>query len=101
MKISNSTPNYINQTYSQSKPNTGGIPAAKQEKTYTESSGDSIQLSSKTKDLQRISKAFDVEPASRQEMVARLKESVQQNQYTVDAEKVAQKMAGMLMDELI
>ena len=101
MKISNSTINYINQAYSHLKPNTGEPSAPKPEKTSSEAMGDSINLSDRTKDLQKIEKALDIDPAARQELVTRLKESVRQGQYTVDAGKIASGMAGTFMNELI
>ncbi len=101
MKISNSTSNYINQAYSQSKPLQSGTQAPKAEKAAADIPADSINLSSKTRDIQKISKAAEVSPVNRQELVARIKEQVESNQYTVDADQVAEKMAGVLMNEVI
>lgn len=100
MKISNSTTNYINQAYSHLKPNAGAPAASRLEKTHSEAAGDSINLSERTKELQKIEKALEIEPGARKEMVARLKESIQQGQYTVDAEKIASKMAGSLLNDI-
>ena len=101
MKISSSTPNYINQTYANqgnaaAKPQT----PARMEKAADEISADTLNLSPTTRDLQKISAAMDTEPADRKKLVADLKQQVQTNQYTVNAEQVAKKMVGSLMDEL-
>lgn len=96
MKISGSTPNYINQTYSNQA---NAATNVKTEKSLEETKGDSLNLSPKTRDLQRISAALDVEPADRTKLVADLKQQVQANQYNVNAEQVAAKMIGSLMDK--
>lgn len=105
MKISNPTPNYINQTYTNqagsklSQP--GGEPGARAGKPAEDPSGDSINLSSKTRELQKVSAAMDTEPLDRVQKVDELKKQVQANQYTVNAEQVAEKMVGSIMDGLI
>lgn len=95
MKISGSTPNYINQTYANQA---SAAATTKAEKPLEETRGDSLNLSPKTRDLQRISAALDTEPADRTKLVADLKQQVQANQYNVNAEQVAAKMIGSLMD---
>jgi negative regulator of flagellin synthesis FlgM len=98
MKISSTPQNYINQAYSKT---TSGAQTAKKgsrkEETLAE---DSINLSSTTRDLQKISAASENEPAERTKQVQALKQQVQTNQYTVNAEEVAEKMIGSIMDEL-
>ena len=93
MKISNT--NYINQTYANQ-------PAAKTAKTKPAAAapGDSINLSATTRDLQKISAASQADPENRAKRVQELKQKVETNQYTVNAEKVAEKMIGSIMDEL-
>jgi len=100
MKISNSTQNYINQTYVNQTNSPAKSQALKTEKPADEVAGDSINLSPKTKDLQKISAAMDTEPTDRSKLVADLKYQVQTNQYNVNAEQVAEKMVGALMDEI-
>ena len=98
MKISNTTPNYINQTYA----NQANNPASqnlKQEKA-DDAQTDSINLSNRTKDLQKVASAIDIEPVDRKKIVADLKHQVETNQYNVNAETVAEKMVGSLMDEI-
>ncbi len=99
MKISNSTPNYINQTYASQSSNTASQNAA-QQKAAEEAQTDSINLSGRTKDLQKIASAIDAEPVNRQQLVADIKLQVETNQYNVNAEKVAEKLVGSLMDEI-
>ncbi len=104
MKISNSTPNYINQTYANQTVNqtaNKAKAAGNQDKPSDDViAADSINLSSTTRDLQKISAAADTEPAGREKLVQDLKQQVQTNQYTVNAEQVAEKMIGSIMDEL-
>ena len=100
MKISNPTQNYINQTYANQTNSPANSQALKTEKPADEVPGDSINLSPKTRDLQKISAAMDTEPTDRSKLVADLKYQVQTNQYNVNAEQVAEKMVGALMDEM-
>jgi len=101
MKISNSTPNYINQTYANQAGTNGTNAAQKAVKATDDGKADSINLSSKTLDLQKISKASEIQPEQRTQKLAALKESVEKNQYSMDAEKVADKILGSLMNEII
>ena len=96
MKISGSTTNnYINPYSNQAN----AAAAAKAEKPSDETRGDSINLSAKTRDLQKISAAMDTTPDDRTKLVADLKSQVQANLYNVNAEQVAAKMIGSLMDK--
>ncbi len=100
MKISNSTQNYINQSYANTASQTANKAAeqaANQERPADESAPtDSINLSSTTRDLQKISAAAETEPENREQLVADLKQQVEANQYTVNAEQVAGKMKSEL-----
>jgi negative regulator of flagellin synthesis FlgM len=98
MKITSNTPqNYINKTYTNQS-------AAKVEQESAQNTAatptDSINLSSTTRDLQRISAAAETEPENRAAKVEALKAQVQSDQYTVNAEQVAEKMLGTYLDEL-
>jgi negative regulator of flagellin synthesis FlgM len=99
MKISNSTPNYINQVYG-NKANNPVNQVLQSQKHNDETLTDSINLSSRTKDLQKISKAMDIETVDRQKFVANIKQQVETNQYNVNADTVAEKMVGALMNEI-
>ena len=104
MKISNSTQNYINQTYA-NQTNPAATPPSKLEKPVAEltiaTSSDSLDISPTTRDLQKISAAMDTEPIERTTLVADLKQQVQAGQYTVNAELVAEKMVGSRMNGLV
>ncbi len=101
MKISNSTQNYINQSYANQTANQTANTAANKEKPAEETvATDSIKLSSTTRDLQKISVAAETEPANREQLVEDLKQQVQANQYTVNAEQVAEKIIGSITDQL-
>ena len=98
MKIANTTPNYINQTYTNQADNAAN---SKSQKTSDESivtpKADSINLSDATKNLQKISKAMETESPDRAEYVADIKQQVETNQYNVNAENVA----GRILDEIL
>lgn len=97
MKISNT--NYINQTYTSQ---TGKQNAQSQARPAEETQAptDSIQLSSTTRDLQKIAAAAETAQPEREKRVQDLKEQVQNNRYTVNAEQVAEKMIGSIMNEV-
>lgn len=101
MKISNSTQQYINQSYAANNANATANTSAEQGKQPQERPADSINLSSTTRDLQRIEAASAEEPRERAQMVEDLKQQVQANQYTVNADQVAEKMIGSIMDEMV
>ncbi len=98
MKISNTTPNYINQTYANQT--NGAAQNLKSPKAAEEGLTDSINLSSRTKDLQKISKAMETDSTERDKFVSDIKLQVENDQYNVNAEKVAEKIVGAFMDEL-
>ena len=95
MKISNTTPNYINQAYAGQMSNTANQ-NLKSQKPANEIS-DSINFSDETKALQQISKAIESEPSDRKQYVADIKKQVETNQYIVNAEKIV----GSLMDQIV
>nr|WP_321402899.1 flagellar biosynthesis anti-sigma factor FlgM [uncultured Desulfobacter sp.] len=103
MKITNNTQQYINQSYAANNANantTATNTSADQGTQTQERLADSINLSSTTKDLQRIATESAKEPEARVQMVADLKEQVQTGQYTVNAEKVAEKIVGSILNEV-
>ena len=102
MKISNPTPSYINQTYT-NQANNAANQNLKPQKAIDEAANDtldSINFSNRTKDLQKISKAMETEPQGRKEYVADIKLKVETNQYNINAQTVAEKMVGSLMNEI-
>lgn len=100
MKI-NSTQQYINQSYAANNANTTTAnTSADQGNQSGETPSDRINLSPTTRDLQKISAASTKEPKERAQMVEGLKKQVQSNQYTVNAEQVAEKMIGSIMNEV-
>lgn len=104
MKISNTTPNYINQTYAkQVKPaaaqNQQSFKSA--EEAAAGQTTDSINLSTRTKDLQKIAGALETPDVERQKYVSDIKQRVEANTYEVNADAVAEKMAQSMIDEII
>lgn len=105
MKI-NSTQQYINQSYTANNINAGTTAkksggAGKKSEDILSDRSDRINLSSTTKDLHKISTASAQEPKDRAQMVEDLKQQVQSDQYTVNADQVAEKMIGSIMDEAV
>ena len=105
MKISQNSPNYnyIQQTYANqtNTPAAKGLNAQKnavEENTVHKS--DSLNLSGLTKDLQKVSKAMETEPADRQQYVADIKQKVETDQYNINAEAVAGKWAAFIINEV-
>jgi len=102
MKISNSTSNLINQAYVNNAAQQNIANAnTKPEKNKEVNPSSNVDLSNRTKDIQKISKALDNEPVAMSENVSRLKKEVNEGQYNVDANKVAEKMIGSLLDKII
>jgi flagellar biosynthesis anti-sigma factor FlgM len=100
MKISNPTQNYINQTYA-NQVNPASTSPTKMETPGEEPAADSLNISQKTRELQKISAAMDTAPTDRTTLVADLKQQVQAGQYNINAEQVAEKMVGSLMNGLV
>ncbi len=102
MKISNSTTNLVNQAYSNNTSQQSQAAAnAKTEKGKELNPSSSVDLSSRTKDIQKISQAIENQPVAMSEKVAALKKEVDENHYNIDADKIAEKMVGSLLDEII
>ncbi len=100
MKINSPhTQQYINQSYAAGNANTTANASVDQAKQSEEPRSDSINLSSTTRDLQKISAASADEPKDRAQKVEALKQQVQSNQYAVNAEQLAEKMISSIMDD--
>lgn len=105
MKISNTTTNYINQTYANQT-----NAAAQNEKTFKAAeeaaaakATDSINLSARTRELQKIAGALETPDAEREKYVADIKQKVDSGTYDLNVDAVAEKMAKSLgrIDEII
>ncbi len=103
MKISNSTSNYISQSYANQQ-NSSATRSQNTSKPGQESTSpvpvDSINLSGRTKDLQKISAAMEIQPADRAQYVSEIRQRIETNNYTINAEAIAGKMAGIIMNEI-
>lgn len=99
MKISNSTSNNIYKAYAPPRPPAG---SGQQAKTDNDAApglkADSINLSEKTRLIGKIAKAADVNAPDRQQRIDELRQQVQQNQYTVDATRVADSLIGLIVN---
>lgn len=101
MKISGSIPHYINQTYTGTANSAASQQHKKSQMSSEEIPSDSINLSERTKDMQKIAKTMETGNPEREQYVARIRQSVENNQYTVNAEAVAEKIIGSVVDGLI
>ena len=105
MKISNSTTNLVNQAYSNNAVHQNQAAAnTKSEKTKEanlSSNSANVDFSNRTKDLQKIFQAMENEPVALSEKVSKLKKEINENQYNFDADKIAGKMVGSLLNEII
>jgi anti-sigma28 factor (negative regulator of flagellin synthesis) len=101
IKISNSTPSYINQAYSSQKPNTVASQDLKSQKNSDEAQADRLNLSHKTIELQKIAKAMETDSVERDKYVSNIKQKVENNQYNINAELVVEKMSNSLMNEVV
>ena len=101
MKISGSTPNYINQSYA-SQSNSVTKINLEQKKGHSPDpiKQDSLSFSEKTRDLARINQNMDQSPTDREKRIADLKEQIQNKQYDVQPDQLAEKMLNSVMDDL-
>ena len=102
MKISSSTSNYISQSYANQQNSAANRPQNTSKSGQDPKTGlpvDSINLSGKTKDLQKISAAMEIQPAGRAQYISEIKQRIETNHYTINAEAIAGKMAGTIMNE--
>lgn len=101
MKISSSTTNYVNTSYANQANSAATNVQAKTARQPEETKTDNIDLSEKTRDLQKISQAMETEPADRNQLVSDIKAQVQANQYTINADQIAEKMIGSIISGLV
>ncbi len=103
MKISNSTTNLVNQAYinNTAHQNTTANTSTKPEKSKGIKASSSVDLSTRTKDLQKISTALENEPVAMSEKISKIKKEIDENRYIVNADKIADKMVGSLLDKII
>ncbi len=99
MKVSIQNPSIVKQTYGNQK-TAGTLSSDKKRKAGGTPNVDNVKLSSGTKDLQKIQQTMEKEPAGRAEQIAALKEQIELGKYTVDADKVAEKMTGFFLDKI-
>lgn len=101
MKVSNTTTNLVNQTYGNQQSKPAPDTSGRAEKPKEESASDNVSLSGRTQDIRKVDAAMDSTPADRAEKVDAIKKSVEQGTYTVNADKVAEKMAGSFLQEIV
>jgi len=78
-----------------------GEEADKKSVQKTDCVGDSVQLSSRAKDFQRIKDLAKEAPASRDEKIAAIKNQLQNGTYTAENGKVAENMVKNSLIDLL
>mgnify|MGYP003573972651 CR=1 FL=1 len=99
MKVSIQNSSIVKQTYGNQK-SASSLSSDKKRETGGTQNVDNVNFSSDTKDLQKIQQTMEKEPAGRSERIAALKEQIELGKYTVDADKVAEKMTGFFLDKI-
>jgi len=99
MKISIQNQSIVKQTYGNQK-TAAPLSSDKKREAGGTPNVDNVNLSSGKKDLQKIQQTMEKEPAGRAERIAELKEQIELGKYTVDADKVAEKMTGYFLDKI-
>ena len=102
MKVSNSNSNLVNQAYGNNpaQKNIADNPQ-KSDKNADAKPSSSVDLSSKTRDMQKVLQTIESEPVARTEKINRIQNEINENRYKIDTEKIAEKMAGTFLDEII
>ena len=101
MKISDihqqaNTAQYVNQPNASNSPDKPQTTKVAEDKS---SSQDKVELSVQSKEMQKVYEVLQTTPDVRDEKVSALKESIQQGQYQIDSEAVADKMIkGSILD---
>jgi flagellar biosynthesis anti-sigma factor FlgM len=63
--------------------------------------GDTVSLSTVSKEMQLAKEAIAASSDIREEKVAALKQSIEEEQYTVNADKVADSLVGVSISEIV
>ena len=79
----------------------GKAKASKAKKEGSRAAGDTVELSSRAKDVSKARAEVDRAPDIRTERVESLKEKVNSGEYKVDPDKVAQKIVDEYLPDLV
>ncbi len=103
MKITENSVNYGRQAYIKEAENVAADEAAKNEQLERKSEApeDKVSLSADSQDLKIAREAISNTPETRPEKVDELKQAVEDENYQVDATKVADKIVGSTIDEIV
>lgn len=104
MKITNTTGKYDNQVYVKEMTESKRLEQRETqaaEKTIDNAKGDTVSLSTASKDLQIAKAAVESAPDIRAEKVEELKTAINEGTYEVSPEKIAAKMVGSIISELV
>lgn len=104
MKISDTSVNFGRKAYAKEVENSP--PPQEMTKTQAaemkkEAPEDKVSLSSSARDMKIASEAVAAAPEVRQEKVYEIKSAVDNGTYQINAEKIADKMMGYNIDELV
>lgn len=104
MKITETNVNFGRQAYAkevENAPPTQDVSKNQSAEPQKKIPEDKVSLSSSAKDMKIATEAVAAAPEVRQEKVTEIKTAVDNGTYQVNAEKIADKMVGYNIDELI
>jgi negative regulator of flagellin synthesis FlgM len=104
MKITNKPGNYDNQAYVKEVTDNKRLEsreAQSPEKKTETTRGDTVSLSAASRDLQIAKTAASASPEVRTEQVEAIKTAILEGRYQIDPEKIAEKMVGVHVSDLV
>jgi negative regulator of flagellin synthesis FlgM len=104
MKVSETNVNFGRQAYVKEVSNTPppqDVAKSQPAENKKEMAEDKVSLSSSAKDMKIASEAVAAAPDVRQEKVYEIKAAVDNGNYQINAERIANKMLGYNIDEMV
>ena len=105
MKVTNATGNYEQQSYvketTENKKPEVQESQQQNERAAEVRKGDTVSLSSASKELQLAKQAAASAPEEKSDRVEELKQAITEGTYEVDAEKIAEKIIGTNISEFV
>ncbi|MBU0991141.1 MAG: flagellar biosynthesis anti-sigma factor FlgM [Proteobacteria bacterium] len=104
MKITNTTGKYDNQVYVKEMTENKRLDQRETqaaEKKQETAKGDTVSLSTASKDLQTAKAAAESAPEIRAEKVEELRTAIKEGTYEVNPDKIADKMVGSIISDIV
>jgi len=102
MKISGSNEigNYVNKSHTGETKKTGDKTGAMKERQQQPREGAIVDISQRSKDVQKVQKAILGEPEVRMEKVKTIKEQIEKGEYKIDYDGTAEKILKAFFDDM-